>query len=155
MARKAKDDTEQVVAILPILALALRGGSTVVASLDQTLERATGGVAETLGDVVASIELGLPLAKAVAAALTKAPSPALEELLNKLLISSSFGSALADQLDSLGETLASQVAVARLSRANASETRMLLPLVFLILPVTVIFALYPSLQILNLQLEGI
>jgi tight adherence protein C len=155
MANKNSRDTEEVVAILSVLALAMRGGSTPMAALQQSLENANGTVAEKLRQVLTSIDLGLPLQSAVAEAKMHSLSPALEELLNKLLVANQFGSALAEQLDALGETLASQIAVEKLSRAVASETKMLLPLVFLILPVTVIFALYPSLQILNIQLEGI
>ena len=36
-----------------------------------------------------------------------------------------------------------------LEQAGKNETRMLIPLVFLILPVTVLFAIYPSLELLN------
>jgi tight adherence protein C len=36
-----------------------------------------------------------------------------------------------------------------LRQAGRNETRMLIPLVFLILPVTVLFAIYPSLELLN------
>ncbi len=155
MAKKISQDSEEVVAIVAVLAQAMRGGLTPIAALRQSLENAHGSVAEKLQRVLTSIELGQPLQSAVADAKQKSLTPALEELLNKLLVANQLGSALAEQLDSLGQTLASQIAVEKLSRAVASETKMLLPLVFLILPVTVIFALYPSLQILNIQLEGI
>ncbi|CAB4634191.1 unannotated protein [freshwater metagenome] len=36
-----------------------------------------------------------------------------------------------------------------LKQAGKNETRMLIPLVFLILPITVLFAIYPSLELLN------
>jgi tight adherence protein C len=36
-----------------------------------------------------------------------------------------------------------------LRQAGKNETRMLIPLVFLILPITVLFAIYPSLELLN------
>jgi tight adherence protein C len=35
-------------------------------------------------------------------------------------------------------------------KAGQNETRMLVPLIFLILPVTVLFAVYPSLQVLSI-----
>jgi tight adherence protein C len=38
-----------------------------------------------------------------------------------------------------------------LTQAGRNETRMLIPLVFLILPITVLFAIYPSLQLLNIN----
>jgi tight adherence protein C len=154
MAAKSSRLKEEVIAITAVFALALRGGSTVVSALEQSLENANGDVAERLRLVLAALELGLPLHRAVAEVSGAGSSPEVEELLNKLLVANQTGTGLADQLDSLNDSLAGQVAVAKLARATANETKMLLPLVFLILPVTVLIALFPSIQILNLQLEG-
>lgn len=154
MAAKSSRHKEEVIAITAVFALALRGGATVVSALEQSLENAQGAIADRLRLVLAALELGLPLHRAVEEVSGVGSTPELEELLNKFLVANQTGTALAEQLDSLNESLAGQVAVAKLSRATANETKMLLPLVFLILPVTVLIALYPSIQILNLQLEG-
>jgi tight adherence protein C len=104
--------------------------------------------------VLSAIDLGAPTARTLGEAAIGSKSPPVEELLNKLHISSELGSGLAEQLDDLSASLRQQVATLRLARSTASETKMLLPLVFLILPVTVVFALYPSMQILNIPMEG-
>ena len=155
MGHRHNSDIEEVAVLASVMALALRGGTTVVASIDLALEGASGRVASHLARVAAEANLGRPIGKVLAEAAERAGSPPLEELLSKLQLATELGSSLADQLDQLSFSLRNQAAIHRQALATASETKMLLPLVFLILPVTVLFALYPSLQILNIQMEGI
>lgn len=155
MARQSDNGSDQVAVIATVLALALRGGSTVVAALEIALASASGPVAEYLKLVCHEIRLGKPIGRAFAESAANSRSAPLEELLSKLQVANELGAGLADQLDDLAVSLRERVAIQQLARAASSETKMLLPLVFLILPVTVIFALYPSIQILNIQLEGI
>jgi tight adherence protein C len=52
-------------------------------------------------------------------------------------------------LTSLAESTRAELRNAQLKQAGRNETRMLIPLVFLILPVTVLFAIYPSIQLIS------
>ena len=144
MRRRVNTDAGQVAVIASVIALGLRGGLTVAAALELALVSASGRVADYLRQVLSAIDLGAPTARTLSEAASGSKSPPVEELLNKLHISSELGSGLAEQLDDLSASLRQQVATERLARSTASETKMLLPLVFLILPVTVVFALYPS-----------
>lgn len=155
MARRSDNGADQVAVIATVLALSLRGGSTVVAALEVALASASGPVAEYLKVVCSEIDLGKPIGRAFAEAAVNSKSAPLEELLSKLQVANELGAGFADQLDDLATSLRERVAIEQLALAASSETKMLLPLVFLILPVTVIFALYPSIQILNIQMEGI
>jgi tight adherence protein C len=154
MRRRVNTDAGEVAVIASVIALGLRGGLTVAAALELALVSASGRVADYLRQVLSAIDLGAPTARTLGEAAIGSKSPPVEELLNKLHISSELGSGLAEQLDDLSASLRQQVATLRLARSTASETKMLLPLVFLILPVTVVFALYPSMQILNIPMEG-
>ncbi len=154
MASKRFETSIEVAAIATMVSLAVKGGANVISALEIGLQHANGRVAEMLKEVLARIELGASFTEASEAIRSKTSGTAVEEFLSKLQQSAQLGSGLAEQLDDLVLTLNSEVAVAKMANANANETKMLLPLVFLILPVTVIFALYPSLQMLNLQMEG-
>jgi tight adherence protein C len=153
--RRAELEADEVASISSVVAIALRGGVNPIAALELALSGASGATAEALARTLKLIHLGAPTNEAFDEFRKSCRSTAAEEFAAKLQTAEQFGSGLADQLDELVETLRSQVAVADFAQATASETKMLLPLVFLILPVTVIFALYPSLQVLNLQMEGI
>ena len=59
------------------------------------------------------------------------------------------GTALAKMLEDQSQSVRAEIKNQLLRQAGKNETRMLVPLVFLILPVTVLFAIYPSLKLLN------
>jgi tight adherence protein C len=151
---KTSSTKQEIAEIAVVLGVALRGDATLQAALAKALENASGGIATRLKLALSAIELGLPVDMALAKAIEGEPDAALEEFIGKLQLSNQIGSALSDQLDHFAKTLFDQLAREKLARATAAETKMLIPLVFLILPVTVVFALYPSFQILNLQMEG-
>jgi tight adherence protein C len=52
-------------------------------------------------------------------------------------------------LSELGDSARAEIKNRLLRQAGKNETGMLVPLVFLILPITVLFAIYPSLELLN------
>jgi tight adherence protein C len=52
-------------------------------------------------------------------------------------------------LSEQGVSVREEIKSRLLKQAGKNETRMLIPLVFLILPITVLFAIYPSLELLN------
>jgi tight adherence protein C len=78
------------------------------------------------------------------------PTPGIREFANKLSIALTRGTPLAGALVALSETLRIKQANALLAKAGSNETKMLIPLVTLVLPTTVIFAIYPSVQFLGI-----
>jgi tight adherence protein C len=59
------------------------------------------------------------------------------------------GTPLSKMLEDQASSARSEIRNQLLLQAGKNETRMLVPLVFLILPVIVLFAIYPSLKLLN------
>ena len=74
------------------------------------------------------------------------------EFANKLSLALRRGTPLAQLLSDQAETIRGQLRNDLLKAAGRNETRMLIPLIFMILPVTVLFATYPSLQLLQLTI---
>lgn len=99
------------------------------------------GVRLTLGE---NIEQALEMLSA------EAKSPLVTEFSNKLQLSLTRGTPLATQFYQLSASAKAQLRVAQLKAAGRNELKMLIPLVFLILPVTIAFAVFPSLQLLQL-----
>lgn len=145
-------ENQEVASIAILTAVCLRGGLSIIHSLAVAVERADSKIAKVLQDMIHLCDLGLPLRRAIDEVLKVSQSAPLNEFLVKLQLASLTGSNLADQLDELVLSLNEHLAVIQLRRAAKRETAMMYPLVFLILPVTVLFALYPSLQILNVQM---
>mgnify|MGYP002134201864 FL=1 len=140
---------QELHAILPPLIAALAGGANIREALEISCESASGELAARLRLVAASGELGARLEESIEKLLLGHPEPAVQELATKLATAQRYGTGLVRQLNSLASSVDEELHQQRLRQAAKSETRMLLPLVFLILPITVVFALYPSLTIIQ------
>jgi tight adherence protein C len=77
------------------------------------------------------------------------PTPGVREFANKISIALARGTPLADTFAALSSALRARQGSRLLAIAGSNETKMLIPLVTLVLPTTVIFALYPSVLVLN------
>jgi tight adherence protein C len=93
---------------------------------------------------MAEIELGRPLDVALATASDRMAHPAVTRALGALvsafLSGAPVSSILRDEVDALEAARARQL----IERASKQEVGMLVPLVFMILPVTILFAVFPG-----------
>ena len=134
-----------------LLAVAFDAGLGVVAALEEVIPRASGPSARKLQRLLDSLRYGGNLYEELEQLRGGEKHPALDELVLKLQAALQFGTPIATQLMALARSNRAIVAQIQITRAAKQENLMLLPLVFLILPVTVLFSIYPSTQYLNLN----
>jgi tight adherence protein C len=99
-----------------------------------------------------ALELGSSLGKELQSISNRLPQAQLVEFCNKLLISLKRGTSLSHVLTEQAQSIRSEIQIQRIKQAGKNETRMMVPLVFLILPVTVLFAIFPSLSLMNIEI---
>ena len=151
MPKENLEELNQVAQLSSLLAVALDSGLSLVAALEFTFGRASGGVAARFQRVLASLDLGGNLHDELQKLRSKTSGSAVNDLAIKLQVSMQFGSPLAEQLTAFSQALRSRIDQQQFTQAAKKENLMLLPLVFLILPVTVIFAIFPAMQYLNIN----
>ncbi len=144
-------ERHEVVQIATLLSVAIDAGLSLVAALESVIPRAKGPLTKKFSKLLAALNLGGNLYDELAQIRSEERRPALDELVVKLQVSLQFGTPLVEQLLMLVGTNRSLIASEQLAEAAKKENLMLLPLVFLILPITVVFALFPSMQYLNLN----
>ena len=135
--------------VLDLLVVCLRAGGGVYQSLQTVVPRASGELAKELSRVLLAAHYGSSLSNEIRKLPESLPHPQFAELSNKVILSLVRGTALAKMLEDQAQSVRSEIKNQLLVQAGKNETRMLVPLVFLILPVTVLFAIYPSLKLLN------
>lgn len=135
--------------ILEVLTVSLNAGDSIFGALVRVGSRANGVLAEALRKMLISLELGSPLEGELEWLARAIPQRQVIEFTTKISSSLRKGTPLAQMLRSLAESTNAELRNVQLKNAGRNETRMLIPLVFLILPVTVLFAVYPSLQLIN------
>ncbi len=134
---------------LELLSVALSSGESVYAALNRVVPRINGVLAIEFKATLKALAYGSDLATELAALAQRLPQQQLIEVCNKLMLALRRGTPLAVLLMEQAEAVRQVAGNLITKQAGKNETRMLIPLVFLILPVTVLFAIYPSLQMLS------
>jgi tight adherence protein C len=148
LTRAARRAHRAIDAELPIVvgfvAIAIEAGDTVTRALDRVAQTGTGRLCTELSHAMAEIELGRSLDVALGAASDRMAHPAatrvLGALVSALLSGAPVARALRDEVDALEAARARHL----IERASKQEVGMLVPLVFMILPVTILFAVFPG-----------
>jgi tight adherence protein C len=149
--KRLRSAVSELPEILELMAVSLSAGDGLFGALARVTPRANGVLAESLQKVLLALELGADLETELAWLARNLPQRQIVEFTNKLSIALRRGTPLSQMLRSLAESTRSELRNDLLKQAGRNETRMLIPLIFLILPVTVLFAVYPSLQLLNID----
>lgn len=137
--------------ILDLMVLVLSAGEGIFAALARVTPRARGVLASELSKVIRSLEFGADLESELRSLANRLPQRHVIEFSNKLTLASRRGAPSAQILSNLATSARSEIRNERLRQSGKNETRMLIPLVFLILPVTILFAIYPSLHLLQTE----
>jgi len=137
--------------ILDLLAVALSAGDGLYSALSRIAPRASGLVGKQLQEALVALNLGSSLDAEMVLLAERIPHRQVAEFSNKVTLALKRGSPLAQLLREQAASARSEIQVQLLKKSGQNETRMMIPLVFVILPVTVLFAIYPSLQLLNLN----
>ena len=150
MARGNLEQVHQMSQLAMLLAVAVDSGLSLVSAIHETFSRAEGQVPSKFKRLLTALELGGNLFDELDALRRSAGNGPVVDLVIKLQVSLQFGSPISRQLMDFSQSLRQQLAQSQLSAASKKENLMLLPLVFLILPVTVLFAVFPAIEYLKI-----
>lgn len=129
--------------------LLLRNGVPPAVAISWLSQRLGLKIGKILQDASSDLELGADM-EDLLRSWRQLSSPIFSELAQKLLVSIQRGTPIAQQLDLLVQTASNMSGALILRKAGSNETKMLVPTIFLILPITVLFTVYPSLTLLQL-----
>lgn len=135
--------------LIEMLTLAAGAGESPVSSLKRISLRAHGHLAGEISEVIRSVEEGVPFFIALDAMSHRIGSTSVRRFVDSLIISLSRGTSLVDTLSHNVQESRNQERVRLLTAAGKAEINMMIPVVFLILPVSILFALFPSITALN------
>lgn len=154
LSARARRRSQRIRAQLPVLAellaLAVVAGESVTAAMARLASTAGGELAQELGDVVAQTRAGVSLESALDGLAERTKEPALAAFASTIVTSVERGTPLAEVLHVQAAEVRDQSRQALMEEGGKREIAMLIPVVLLILPVTIVFALYPGLVALRL-----
>ncbi|MCR2763523.1 type II secretion system F family protein [Microbacterium sp. zg.B48] len=141
---------EELPTVLEFLALCLSAGEGILDSLRRVGTAGAGELAAELRGVVLAVGTGSPLSEALSALSARLQTPALARSIDQLVAAIDRGAPLAHVLHSQALDAREDAKRALIEQAGRKEIYMLVPLVFLILPLSVLFAVFPGIFMLRL-----
>lgn len=130
--------------VADLLALAVAAGESPVAGLDRIMRVCHGALADELASVVADVRTGMPMADAFDALAARTGVTSIARFAEGLAIAVERGTPLVDVLHAQAADVRESGRRELIEAGGRKEVAMMLPVVFLILPVTVIFAFFPG-----------
>ncbi|HEY7875373.1 MAG TPA: type II secretion system F family protein [Actinomycetota bacterium] len=135
---------------IDLITLSIMAGESVGAACSRAASALGPGAGEELGRVVAETRSGVPVVEALEAMGRRVPDPSVGRFVDALCTGIEKGAPLADVLRAQADDARDARRRRLLELGGRREVLMLVPVVFLIMPVVVVFALFPGLVSLDL-----
>jgi tight adherence protein C len=130
--------------IAELLALAVAAGEGPVGALERVTRLSSGELAGELGRALAEARAGVPLVVALQGIAGRTNLASLARFVDGVAIAVERGTPLADVLRAQAVDVREAGKRSLLEAGGRKEIAMMIPVVFLVLPVTVLFALFPG-----------
>ena len=141
---------EELPTVLEFLALCLSAGESILDSVRRVSEVGAGELTGELRGVVLAVGTGSSLPESLGRLSSRLQIPALSRSIDQLVAAIERGAPLAHVLHSQALDAREDAKRGLIERAGRKEIYMLIPLVFLILPLSVLFAVFPGVFMLRL-----
>jgi tight adherence protein C len=131
--------------VAELLALAVTAGESPTAAIARVTRLSGGELARELGAALGRARAGVPLVDALQQVADRTSLDALARFVDGLLVAIERGTPLAEVLRAQAADVREAGKRRLLEAGGRKEIAMMVPVVFLVLPVTVLFALFPGL----------
>jgi Flp pilus assembly protein TadB len=146
---KEGEINEELVNILQMLSIMISAGESPMMALRYISQRSVGYIPKLIDQSFSKYESGRNLAQTLEQIAVATGSSQVRRLTNSIQIAIQRGTPILDVLNNQVQSLNKQINLALLKKSGKSEIALLIPVVFLILPVSISFAIWPSIYGLN------
>lgn len=138
--------------IAELMALAVSAGESATGALDRVCRSARGELSKEFGRVLAETRAGKPLVEALQEFSSRTDLGPLIRFVDGMIVAVERGTPLADVLRAQAQDVRDTAKRELMESAGKKEIGMMVPLVFGVLPLTVVFAVFPGLAAISLGL---
>jgi len=131
--------------VAELLALAVTAGESPVGAIDRVCRLSGGQLGQELAESLGRARAGIPLVEALQGLVERTSLTPLARFVDGLVIALERGTPLAEVLRAQAADVREASKRELLDSGGRKEIAMMVPVVFLVLPVTVLFALFPGL----------
>jgi tight adherence protein C len=130
--------------VADLMALAVAAGESPVAGLERIHRVIHGSLGEEIGRVLADVRTGTPVTSAFDALSARTGVPSIARFAEGMAVAIERGTPLVDVLHAQAADVREATRRDLIEAGGRKEVAMMIPVVFLILPVTVVFAFFPG-----------
>lgn len=141
---------EEFPVIAELMALAVAAGEGPVAALERVVRRTRGELSRDLSGVLAAVRTGVPVGDAFDRMAATTGLPLVARFASGIAVAVERGTPLADVLHAQAADVRDAGRRELIETAARREVFMMVPVVFLVLPVTILFVFYPGIVGLRL-----
>ena len=138
--------------VVELLALVVGAGQGPVAAIERVVALGRGALVDELSLALAEVRAGTVLTTALVHLEQRVDSPRVARLSEAIAIALERGTPLADVLRSQAADSREAARRELMEEGGRREIAQMIPVVFLVLPITVVFALFPGLFVLRIGL---
>jgi tight adherence protein C len=136
--------------VAELLALSVAAGEGPVSALDRVVARCHGELSADLARTLADVRTGTPVARALDDMADRSGVPVVSRFAEGMAVALERGTPLAGVLHAQAADVREAGRRALIESGARKEVLMMVPVVFLVLPVTVLFAFWPGVVGLHL-----
>jgi hypothetical protein len=144
IARRQARVLRELPTLTDLLCLAVTAGEGPRAALERTVARSQGALSRELAVVLGDLRAGEPFTTAMERLAVRVPVPAVVRFVDGLVVAVERGTPLGDVLRAQAADVREQHKRDLIEAGGRREVLMLVPVVFLELPVLILFALYQA-----------
>ncbi|MEO3938372.1 type II secretion system F family protein [Dermatophilaceae bacterium Soc4.6] len=156
LSREANRREQRMLAEFPtvaeLLALAVSAGEGAAGALDRVCRLSRGVLADELAACLADARAGASLPVALQGLADRTGLPSLARFVDGMVVAVERGTPLADVLRAQAQDVREAGRRQIMEEGGRKEIAMMVPVVFLVLPVTILFAIYPGVSFLRFRI---
>jgi tight adherence protein C len=130
--------------IADLMALSVAAGEGPVAALERVVSSSRGELSAELGRVLGDVRTGTPIGLAMDRLAARSGVPIISRFAEGLAVALDRGTPLVDVLHAQAADVREAQRRTLIETGARKEVLMMVPVVFLILPITIVFAFYPG-----------
>ncbi|WP_349828112.1 type II secretion system F family protein [Brevibacterium litoralis] len=141
---------EEFPTVAELLALSVTAGESTVDALERVSRTTQGELGHELETALAAARTGTPLVQALDGMARRSGVPGIVRFVDGVAVAIARGTPLAEVLRAQAADVRTEGRRRLMEMSGRKEILMLVPVVAFVLPITVLFAVYPSLAVLDL-----
>lgn len=142
----------QFPSIAELIALAVAAGESTVGAIERVCNSSQGDLPDEFNALLADIRAGTPMTTALHRMANRLDLNAMTRFVDAITVASERGTPLAEVMKAQAQDVRDAAKRELMETAGRKEISMMIPVVFGILPLTIVFAVYPGLSLIDMNL---